>query len=299
MSGKNAPNLSASRGSALGIWFFRVLIKCGGFRLAKLLAHCVTWFYACFDRKAYEATRNYLELRFPGDKNDKRKMKRHFHRLIDQLACNVCGAFAFSCGRKVIIEERNQNDVGGGQVIVLAHFGCWQAAMPLLKQPGHDAYIMARPDKNGNMDKFLAFGGKSGLHIISTEGFSGGLVEASAVLDKGGNVIIMGDRAVDATGSGKAPFFGGELELPLSPWMLAARCQKPVTVVFLDWEDDTHRKIIVEYDTSITVPEIGDRRIRQDDLQTMLNAYAAKLEERCRRAPYSFYRFSNEKVTGN
>ena len=50
---------------------------------------------------------------------------------------------------------------------------------------------------------------------------------------------------------------------------------------------------------TIAVPAIGDRRIRPADLQEMLNSYAVKLEERCRMAPYSFFRFSNEKTTIN
>ena len=50
---------------------------------------------------------------------------------------------------------------------------------------------------------------------------------------------------------------------------------------------------------TIAVPAIGDRRIRPADVQTMLVAYAARLEERCRKAPYSFFRFGNEKTTIN
>lgn len=295
----NAPNLSATRGNALGIWIFRMLIKCGAYRFSLVLAHLVAFCYACFDRQAFEAARGYLELRFPADKNSVLKMRRHFYRLIAALACNLCSAFAIACGRKIAVEERNKPDFDGGMVIVLAHFGCWQISMPLLQTPGHEAHIMARPDKNGNLDKFLALGGGKELHVIDTEGFSGGLVEASAVLESGGTVIIMGDRAVDASGSGKVPFFSGELELPLSPWMLAARCQKPVVVLFVDWENEKRQKIILDYDPSIAVPAIGDRRIRPVDLQEMLNSYAVKLEERCRKAPYSFFRFGNEKTTIN
>ncbi|MBQ9803286.1 MAG: lysophospholipid acyltransferase family protein [Lentisphaeria bacterium] len=295
----HAPNLSATRGSALGIWFFRVLIKCGAYQIALLLAHCVAFCYACFDRQAFAAARGYLEQRFPADKTSACKMRRHFYRLVAALACNLCSAFALACGRKIAVEEHNKPEFDGGMVIVLAHFGCWQVSMPLLQTPGHEAYIMARPDKNGNLDKFLALGGGNDLHVIDTEGFSGGLVEAAAVLDNGGTVIIMGDRAVDAAGSAKVPFLAGELELPLSPWMLAARSQKPVVVLFVDWENEKRQKIILDYDTSIAVPAIGDRRIRPADVQTMLVAYAARLEERCRKAPYSFFRFGNEKTTIN
>ena len=298
MNKSSQPNLSATRGNRFGIGFFRLLIRCAGLKTALFFAHFVAWCYAMCDRQAFAAAMPYLRLRFPDACGHPFRMRRHFFRLVDALAANLCSAFAISCGSEVAFEERGRPEISGGTVVVLSHFGCWQAAMPLLNTPGHEAHIMARPDKNGNLDKFLALGGRK-LPVINTETFSGGIIEAAAVLDAGGTVIIMGDRAVDGTACAEVPFFSGTLQIPLSPWLLAARCRAQLVVLFADWADDSHRKIVLEYDTSITVPDAGERKVRPAELAGMMERYAALLENACRKRPYSFFRFGNDKAVEN
>ena len=50
-------NLSATRGNALGIAFFRLLLGCCGLRVACWFVAPVTWFYTLFDRRARQAAR--------------------------------------------------------------------------------------------------------------------------------------------------------------------------------------------------------------------------------------------------
>ena len=131
---KPQPNLSATRGNQLGIGIFKLLLSCGGYRISLLLAKAVTWFYAQFDRTAFNATKEYLMLRFPGDAKSDRKLKRHFHRQIYELAKMLIVAHWTGSGRQVPLEEIDSKNLPaeGGVVVVLAHCDCWQASMPLL-----------------------------------------------------------------------------------------------------------------------------------------------------------------------
>ena len=290
------PNLSASRGNRLGIGIFKLLLRCGGYKLSLMLAWVVTWFYARFDRTAFEAASDYLKLRFPEDAADRRRLRRHFHRLIDELARMLIVSYRMGAGIRLPLEEV---DVGhmpekGGVVFVLAHHGCWQASMELLNhKDGRVVNIMARPDHNGNMDKFQAVRGRSNFNVISTEGFSGGLIEASAALERGEAVIVMGDRAVDGTAGIKAPYLGGSIELPLSPWMIAARNHVPAIPVFTELRRDPDR-IEIRYCEPIVFPVL-ERRIRPEELRSGVEQYARELEAAARRSPYSVFRFSNDK----
>ena len=288
--------LSATRGNRLGIGIFRLLLRCGGERCALLLARVVTWFYARFDRRAFRATETSLALRFPADAANRAALKRHFHRLLFELARMLIFSFEIGEGREIpIVEEGAENlPRSGGLVVVLAHFGPWQASMGFMnRQSGRKIHIMAKPDRNGNMDKYLALQSKDGFEIISTESFSGGLVEASAALARGEAVIVMGDRTAGSGARSSAKYFGGSIRLPLSPWLLAARNGVPALPVFTEFADSP-RRIVIHYHPAITFGDAPARRIRPEELIPAVSQYAALLEEAARRAPYSVFRFGDE-----
>ena len=292
---KPQPNLSATRGNQLGIGIFKLLLSCGGYRISLLLAKAVTWFYAQFDRTAFNATKDYLMLRFPEDAKSDWKLKRHFHRQIYELAKMLIISYRMGTGKKFPLEETGATTLPeGGAVFVLAHYGCWQASMELLnRKSGRAVNIMARPDHNGNMDKFLAVKKRHDFKVISTEGFSGGLIEASAALERGEAVIVMGDRAVDGTAGIEADYLGGKIELPLSPWMLAARNNVPAIPVFTEFKEDPER-IEIRYCRPIVFPE-QSRRIRPEELKPGIELYAKELEAAAVRSPYQVFRFGNER----
>jgi len=294
---KPAPNLSSKRGNRLGIGSFRVLLKFGGLKAAFALAWFVTWFYARFDRSAFSAVEWYLKLRFPEDAENPRALRRHFHRLLCELARMLILSYRMGHGRALPIEEEGAENLPavGGVVIVLAHYGCWQASMEHLNlQSGRAINIMARPDHGVAPDKYLALGGRRKFNVISTEGFSGGLVEASAALERGEAVIVMGDRAVEGAASAFADYLGGRIELPLSPWMLAARNEVPAVPVFTELVDSPLR-VRIRYCRPVKFAAAPGRRITPEDLRDGLARYASELEEAARRSPYSVFRFGNER----
>ena len=292
------PNLSADRGSRFGIGFFRLLLKLCGLRAALAFAWVVTWFYAHFDRAAFAAAAPYLKLRFPGDAASERRLKRHFHRLIRHLAKVLIVSYRIGGGKSLPLEERGSENipVAGGLVVALAHYGCWQAVMEILNlKGGRRINVMARPDHNGNMDKFIALGGgEHDFNVISTEGFSGGLVEASAALNRGEVVIVMADRAVEGSAKLEAEYLKGTIELPLSPWMLAADNAVPVLPVLTDFAEKPLRAVI-RYYPAIAVEAPSGRRVRSADLVSAAAEYARILEAAALESPYSLFRFGNEK----
>jgi len=288
-------NLNASRGNRLGIGIFRLLLKCGGLRPAFWLARFVTWFYAAFDRRAFAATAQYLHLRFPEDAADPRRLRRHFHRLLAELAKMLIVAHWTGSGRQLPLAEIDAERLPaeGGVVVVLAHCDCWQAAMPFLNtRSGRKINIMAQPDQ-GELDKYLAFGDRRDFAVISTEGFSGGLLEASAALARGEAVIVMGDRPVPGTATAEAPYFGGKLAVPLSPWLLAARNDVPAVAAFTEWHDDPPR-IDIRYCEPFVFPPSGGGRVRPDMLMPGVERYVRELEDFARRSPYRVFRFGGE-----
>ena len=292
-----SPNLSAERGNRLGIGIFRFLLDHGGTGIALRLSRIVSWFYAHFDRDAFAATESYLKLRFPEDASNIRALKKHFHLLLCELARMLIFSYRMG-GSALPIEEEGPENLPehGGVVVVLAHYGCWQSSMRLMgSKSGRKINIMARPDHNANLDKYLALEDRHCFHTISTEGFSGGLLEASAALERGEAVIVMGDRPVEHTATVEVDYLGGKLELPLSLWMLAARNDVPAVPVFTELADAPER-VVIRYLPPILPPESKDGRITAKSLYPNIARYAGCLEEAAMRSPYSVFRFGSEKA---
>ena len=97
--------------------------------IAKPLA-CVTAF------AAFAATAEYLKLRFPEDADSRRKLKKHFHRLLCELAKMLLVSYRAGIGAGLPIEEEDRHFLPetGGVVVVLAHCGCWQSSMDLMNR---------------------------------------------------------------------------------------------------------------------------------------------------------------------
>ena len=293
MSG--AAPLNARRGNRFGIGFFRLLLHCGGFAFAVWFSRIVTWFYACFDEGAFAATAEYLKLRFPEDAGSRRKLKKHFHRLLCELARMLLVSYRAGIGGALPIEEEDRHFLPetGGVVVVLSHCDCWQATMELMnRSPGRGVNIMAQADQAAGMDKFLALKGERAFNVISTEGFSGGLLEASAALARGEAVILMGDRPVPGAASVEVPYFGGKIAVPLSPWLLAARNGVPAVPIFAELREKPLRAA-VRYFAPLPLPAAGERRLSSGELTPAAAQYARLLEQFARRHPYRVFRFGD------
>ena len=285
--------LNASRGNRFGIGFFRVLLHCGTFGFALWSSRIVTWFYARFDRRAFAATADYLKLRFPEDADSERRLRRHFHKLLNELAKMLIVSYRMGIGKALPIEEEDRRFLpeNGGAVIVLAHYDCWQAAMELMNHcSGRRINIMAHSDRAIGADKYLALKDKTGFNVISTEGFSGGLVEASAALERGEAVILMGDRPVPGTAAVEAEYLGGRIAVPLSPWMLAARNNVPAIPVLTELREDP-QQIVIRYYPPVPLPDSPGHRLRAADLAPAAAQYVKLLEDAARRNPYRVFRF--------
>ncbi len=290
-----AAPLNARRGNRFGMGFFRLLLHCGGFGIAVWFSRIVTWFYACFDEDAFAATAAYLKLRFPGDAGSRRKLKKHFHRLLCELARMLLVSYRAGIGGTLPIEEEDRHFLPetGGVVVVLSHCDCWQASMELMnRSPGRVVNVMAQADQVAGMDKFLALKDKRCFNVISTEGFSGGLLEASAALARGEAVILMGDRPVPGTATAEVPFFGGTIAVPLSPWLLAARNGVPAVPIFAELREKPLR-VAVRYFAPLPLPAAGERRLRDEELVPAAEAYGRLLEQFARRHPYRVFRFGD------
>ena len=288
-------NLSATRGSSAGIRFFRVFMRLFGLKHACNFVWFVVLFYALFDRRANRAALPYVQLRFPEARGFTRWL--HCYRLMaSQGEALLIAGWIGAHGWKFPHRAENRDgmaallaDRSRGFVMVTSHFGCWQAALAGLAGFGRTVNLLAQPDAKAELDKRMAVPDCADqFKLIPADGFMGGLLECIEAVRRGEVVCVMGDRVAGGA-SRPAKFFGGAMEFPLSPWLVAARSGCPVVPLFIAFEPDCS-ELLFRFGDVIRVSGDPDRRVRPEELAAPMAEYARGLENMARRYPYQVFR---------
>ena len=285
-------NLSDSRGNALGIRIFLLLLRIMGVNRTCELVWVVTFFYVCFDRKARLAARPYLRHRFPGAG----AVRLFFHTwalftsqgqaIVERAAMTWNMATYRFINRD--LSERLM-DRKEGFLILTSHFGAWNAIMGGLHIVRKPVNLLVTPDRNVNIDKTAALEGlQVPVRLISTESPMGGLLDVTDAIERGEIVCLMGDRCLEGEGI-ETEFLGENALFPSAAFHIASRTGCAVLALFAIREK-RHTHFIAEYGPEIH-PEWKGRDRR--NLKPYLDIYVKKLEQLCMEHPYQCFLFEN------
>ena len=228
-------NLSDSRGNHLGIFFFRAMLKIIGPTCTCCFVWCIAFFYALFDRTARQAAAPYLNRRFPN--SSRLHAWWHFYRLIVSQGQVMILAHWLRSGHQVPIQEEHPERLRDllltkdrGLILLISHVGCWQAALTYLDTYQRPVNLLIQANTNANVARM--FSGQN-FKLVDNRSPFGGLLECVAAINRGEIVCIMGDRQAGESESAiRMPLLGGSIMIPLSPWLLAARCGCAIVPVF-------------------------------------------------------------------
>ena len=236
---RRAPRAAQVRGNALGFWFFRTALRLTGLRGAYGLLYPVCAYYAAFDRKAVAEADAYVRHRFPGRSPWRRRaaVYRLFVSqgkcLIDRHAYNA-GARAFDFDSRSLQALYPKLDASkSGFILLLAHAGGWQLALPHLRQLSGDrpVSLLMRAAETPDVREHLR-GDDAGFHVIPPDAGPGCVVEMVARLQRGEIVSVMGDRAYGGQ-TVEVPFLGADARFPVSAFAVARAAQCPVVALFV------------------------------------------------------------------
>ena len=153
--------LSATRGSSFGLGFFRLLLKLGGINRACEFVWFIALFYVLFDRKARRSTMPYLRHRFPNA--GLFRLWCYAYRLMVSQGQSLLEAAAVNIGNEYSVSSENDTELrdlvfksGRGIILLISHFGPWQASMPTVLNYGRNITIVVQRDQNVNVDKMMA-----------------------------------------------------------------------------------------------------------------------------------------------
>lgn len=286
---------SRSLGSRLQHRIFYLLIRVGGRRAAYLLLFFVVWYYVLCRRDVRARCQPYLRHRFPqhGARPRLGDCFRMSHALgqslVDRATVGIAGPGALKITVTGHDELLRMVHEGRGLILLIAHVGCWQAAMSALKFLRVPVNLLMQREE-GDIDRhyFEHAGVACPYRLIDPNGFLGGTIDLLQALKWGEVVSMMGDRMLGADQNGVVvPFLGEAARFPVSAYRLASLTDAPIAVL-LSAKTGPDEYLLDLHDI-IRVPAGLSRR--PEAYAPYVGQFAAALEDYCRKHPFQFFNF--------
>ncbi len=276
----------------LGHCFFYTVLILGGQRIAYFFLYPVIFAYVLCSRQIHQAMTPFFRRCFP-DHNwlalrlDVFKNVLSFGKvLVDRgwmgfnRKAELTGRFDDSDKLREVIEE------GKGVVILLAHVGNWQTCLVRLKALNVEVHALMEFDQERVSKHFFQLRDEKPFNIIDVHGFLGGMIEATAALQKGDLVLMMADRLHQGRYE-SVDFLGSKVRLPIAAYHLAATAGSPVVVLFAA---KTGRK-----NYSLAIRDIfypGQNGLgKKEELAHGAQRFSVALEKYVEQYPYQWYNF--------
>jgi predicted LPLAT superfamily acyltransferase len=184
---------------------------------------------------------------------------------------------------------RSRVEAGQGCLLFGAHLGSFEALRAIADAgcPVEVSVLMHEANAARVKAVFDALGGPDRAAAIIPLGTPDSMLRVREVLERGGLVGLLADRAPAGQRMHRAAFLGQPAPLPTGPHVLAAVLGVPVLLAFglrtgarrYDFRDFAER----------VAP--GGRAGREEAVAASVEAYARALEAMCRAHPYNWFNF--------
>ncbi len=279
---------------ALGHGVFYVTLYLFGHFGAYVLLVPVIFTYVLFSRHIHQLTIPYRSRRFTGrgwlqSICDTFHIVHSFGRvLVDRGWLGIkkgSRLYGNLVGKEELLDAVGQ---GKGLVLLTAHVGNWQTAFSHITELGVPVNSLMQYEQEAVAKHYFDLRNEPcPFTIIRSDGFLGGMVEATTALQNGEVVTIMGDRYTKGPHA-SVTFLGSQVRLPSAAYSLAAATGSPVAILLAV---KTSRKNYVLRVWDIFSPQHGERAGRRNELGQWAGRFARALEEYVRQYPYQWYNF--------
>ncbi|NDV23257.1 acyltransferase [Desulfovibrio sp. JC022] len=185
-------------------------------------------------------------------------------------------------------------------ILLTAHVGCWQMGfsyLGFLDAPKAVVMLMDRGDVDKHSFKWKMSGGsgkEEEITVINPAAPLGGTLEMLTALRENSVLCINGDRTMgESRHNVQVDFLGGKIELPITPFKIAATTETPVAIVF-STRSRTGEGIFRVAEIIHVPVDTGKGAVRGPEaFIPYAQKFSAELERYCQENPYQFYNFYN------
>ncbi|ACS78592.1 acyltransferase [Maridesulfovibrio salexigens] len=190
-------------------------------------------------------------------------------------------------------------------ILLTGHVGCWQMGfsyLGFLDAPKAVVMLMERGDVDKHSFKWKVSGGNGQgseskveeITVINPAAPMGGTLEMLSALRDNSVLCINGDRTMsESRHNVQVDFLGGKIELPITPFKIAATTDTPIAIVFSSRNKAGEGLFRVA--KVIYVPaDTGKGEVRgAEAFIPYAQKFSTELEKYCQDNPYQFYNFYN------
>lgn len=285
----------AERGSDCMIRLIVWLARSVGRRFCLILLYPIVLYFLITDPIARNASKEFLSI-VRGRPASVRDVFRHLYcfatTLLDRvyMANNEFDRFAVTIENQHLVNQLLGQ--GKGCVILGSHLGSFDFMMLATRSMDpRPLNIMMRVDPSAKLRRIAGIDDPA-IHIIPL-GTPKSLLVAYDALIQGGLVATLADRAQGHSNLA-VEFFGRNVMMPVSPYILAARSGAPMLACFGLYEGGNRYRI-----KFIEIEKTPDANSRGIALQPFARHYASMLEEQTRLYPmnwFNFYPYWNQEL---
>jgi len=258
---------------------------------ARFVLGGISLYFLLFSPAAKAASRIYLR-RVLGREVRRADLFRHFH----SFASTIHDRLFLLNGRHDLFEvEVHGNTVidavlasGRGAFLMGAHMGSFEVARAIGRQQGLKVAMVMYEDNARKLNDALAAINPAAVMEIIPLGQLDSMLRVKDRLDSGGALGMLGDRTLSGEPTVRLPFLGEEAEFPLGPMRLAAMLKRPV--LFMSGLYLGGNRYALHFEPLADFSDL-ERTGRDAAIRTAVEAYAARLEQHCRAAPYNWFNF--------
>ena len=289
--GWSAKSLAGRTGHRI---FYGLIRFCGVRAAYGLLLFVVLW-YSLFS-PARSRSRHYLALRFPGSGRPAlwlHQLRLNFSFglcLVDRAAAGIRGSLRLEAAPED--EQALRALAGGGCIVLSAHTGAWQLALPALAGilPGKAHVVMIRDPGDVDLHVFEHSDRFGRISVIDASQGPAAVMAMTQALLRGESLGMMGDRLTH----GQEPaletlFLGRPARFPVAPFRQASACGVPVAVCFAQRTGPCRVRLRL---AGVIRPP-ADLGPRPGAYAPCVAEYARLLEEETTARPYGFFNFHN------
>ena len=178
---------------------------------------------------------------------------------------------------------------GRGLFLLGAHMGSFEVMRALGRQHAGLNVAMAMYEGNARkVNQMLNAISPLAQQDVIAVGQVDSMLRISACLDRGTAVGMLADRRFGGDVMRTMPFLGGQADLPLGPFRMAAVLRRPVVFMTGLYMGGKRYRIHFEMLADFSELQAGERRQAIDEA---MERYVGLLEKHCRQTPYNWFNF--------
>jgi predicted LPLAT superfamily acyltransferase len=284
---------TAERGTVLGIEIAFWLATLFGRMPARLLVRGIALWYAVFDRPARTASRQWLRVVHDSEPSW-RMVYRHILRFaqtaLDRIFLVQGKTRPFEITRTGLHHLQAARREGRGAILLGAHLGSFEAMRAGADEDDVPLNIVGHFENarmiNALLERLNPDRAARVIHVgVGSVDF---IFQVQRAVEAGEFVAILGDRTGLTEKSVTARFFGRPARFPTGPFTLAAVLGCPILLTFGLYREPNRYDLHCEpFAERVRLP----RKTRQTSLEALVQRFADRLEDYCRRAPDNWFNF--------